>query len=264
MGDAQRLSTEMPAFRAPGPQCRMPVSPAPMCRMSPSPRNAPAGINPRQVAAVKKSVDTIVDTVQSLRKSATEVAVLYRASTSLRNRWLKAAAVVALLYKALEIATAPAKIVTELDNLTTNLGNFEHANLAQQEQVREALDRIADPLNALLGLVDETFGTRGAENHELAKCVLEVKDALRDLTRDLQRNDPVNVALDADKLKRSLEKLKEEVQKQLTAIGRKEGSGRDSNERREPRSALRPDDHAPTRKNPGKNYNRFAPYPITD
>lgn len=264
MGDMQRLSIEMPAFRAPGPQFRMPVSPAPMSRMSPSPRNTPAGVNPRQVAAIKKSVDTITDTVRSLLKSATEVAVLYRASTSLRNPWLRAAAVAGLLYKALEIATAPARIVTELDNLTTNLGDFEHANLAQQEQVREALDRIADPVNALLDGVDEMFGTRAAKDQELGKCVLEVKDALRDLSRDLERNSPAKVVLDVDKLKRSIEKLKDEALKQLTALGKKEDSGRDPTEGREPRGALRPDDHAPTEKNPGKNYNRFGPYPITD
>lgn len=264
MGDMQRLVVETPAFRGPAPQCRPVPTSAQMSRMSESQRRMQGGYDAKRVAAIHKSVDQIKDSLETMAKSAGEIAVLYRFSTT-RGFPLPArvVAVAAIAYKALELATAPAKIVTELANIESNLTNFEKANLEQQAQVREALDKIADPIGAALDRIDDAFETRIGKNHEIAKDVLEVRDALISLSRDFNR-DPSKVPRDLDKLRRTVEKLKEDVQKQLTdpeqpATKEKPDTHQDKSE---PRSSLRPDTHAPTETDPGKNYNPRGPYPI--
>ena len=178
-------------------------------------RRQAAYYDANKVSAIRKSADQIYDSLETMRKSAIAIAVLYRASAMMPNLVLKSLAVAAIVYEALELTVTPAKIITELANIQANLNNFDMANLEQQAQVRDSLDKIADPLSAALDLIDEAIDTRHGKNYNLHKGVEAVRTALKDLSRDLNR-DPTKILFSFYKLVRAFEKLTEEIKKQLT------------------------------------------------
>jgi hypothetical protein len=183
--------------------------------MSEAQRRRQAAYHDAKVSAIRKSADQIYDSLETMRTSAIAIAVLYRASARIPSPVLKSLAVAAIVYEALELAVTPAKIITELTNIQANLNNFDMANLEQQAQVRDALDKIADPLSAALDLIDEAIDTRYGKNYNLHKGVEEVRTALKDLSRDLNR-DPAKIQFSLYKLVRAFERLVEEIKKQIT------------------------------------------------
>jgi hypothetical protein len=259
MGEMQRLSVEMPAFRWPAPQG--PTSGAPMSRTSAAQRNVQADKDARRQAAIRKATDSITDTLLGLRKPTAEIAALGLAAANARGPLAKTIAMSAIVGKSLEMAAAVPKIVTELANLGADLRDFDTVNVEQQEHVRETLEKIADPLLAAFEIIDEALKTRSGDYYGLAKAIRETKEVIEEIVEDVVR-DPGRLPGDAVRLKRAVETLVEESQK-VAAPDKKSNEGGDPDGRHGPeRSSLRPDDHAPTESNPGKNYNRFGPYPI--
>jgi len=224
------------------------------------PKRAP--LSPSEKARqIGNSVNRLVDSTIALADNIATIAAAARVARMLPYPPVVVAASVIGTYAAVEIMVAPAQIVSEVDFLLRG-NNLDELNVAQQEKVREVLDRIADPIKTLLEGMDSLLGKDWGKDYAIVDQARKLLDGVTDLGRAADGLASRRKALEAVRaLLRVAEELPKAIDEKLKSKP-KAPQGHPPAARRDPGDE--PIEKAPTLRDPGKYYRRFGPYPVVD